>query len=619
VAPPYTEEYKAREEIVSRLEPLWAKLRFPSGETRWARECLHYHVRESREILEREVVRLEALLKLERRATQAHITSAAGSLAKIETEIIRLQKLGYQYQVESTGLAVAAASVRVKEFTAIEMALAAPVTVHLRVLNSSMQCNIAVKEEVRLMEANATRIQALFRRKLARRKFVAMKQAMTASLSEDPENVQPIPGGVGLGAGRTSTAGGTSASLDAEARATLYIEVTANEKLEVEEIAREERRKREMISMNAAVAEIKAIYRELKIPEAEITERLRESSTDSSGGGASVGATLSAITEEIEVAKSRMGIRDGIKALQSKLPKMWKRNGVDGEAVLLRLSLAVTRPIDVKVNVDAEIDAMTLMGKCRKFYGNKKKVNMPEVPIAIVKHIVNMSPLERQAVLHVEMAFVKLAESAEKLMKKAKVAQAEMSGRVRRCAFNGVGEAKLEAIRQLIVATEAEIDNQRKRRLKDEETAAKKADKSVKKSSKKRGMSGRVTPMGTAGGEGTAVEQEALNEPEELEAPDEPNEPEDTDEDDADEDDGDGGDIEKEGGDGDGDDGDGSGGSGGGGSDDGDDDGSDESANETATEMDITGIVASHPDVADTGDGTGNPSASGQAPMLAPA
>jgi len=328
---------------------------------------------------------------------------------------------------------------------------------------------------------------------------------------------------------------------------------------------------------------------------------------------------LSAITEEIEVAKSRMGIRDGIKALQSKLPKMWKRNGVDGEAVLLRLSLAVTRPIDVKVNVDAEIDAMTLMGKCRKFYGNKKKVNMPEVPIAIVKHIVNMSPLERQAVLHVEMAFVKLAESAEKLMKKAKVAQAEMSGRVRRCAFNGVGEAKLEAIRQLIVATEAEIDNQRKRRLKDEETAAKKADKSVKKSSKKRGMSGRVTPMGTAGGEGTAVEQEALDEPEELEAPDEPNEPEDTDEDDADEDDGDGGDIEKEGGDGDGDDGDGSGGSGGGGSDDGDDDGSDESANETATEMDITGIVASHLDVADTGDGTGNPSASGQAPMLAPA
>jgi hypothetical protein len=43
------EEQQARSAIVRAMELLWAKLRMPIGETQWARECLHYHVKGARQ------------------------------------------------------------------------------------------------------------------------------------------------------------------------------------------------------------------------------------------------------------------------------------------------------------------------------------------------------------------------------------------------------------------------------------------------------------------------------------------------------------------------------------------------------------------------------------------
>jgi len=57
------EEHQARSAVVLAMEVLWAKLRMPSGETQWARECLHYHVQGARDLLQKELVRLNQLLK----------------------------------------------------------------------------------------------------------------------------------------------------------------------------------------------------------------------------------------------------------------------------------------------------------------------------------------------------------------------------------------------------------------------------------------------------------------------------------------------------------------------------------------------------------------------------
>jgi hypothetical protein len=508
-------EYEFREKKIEALERLWAKLRFPSGETRWARDCLNYHVKGSKELLEKEVKRLNALLRIESKATQAQITSAAGDLAKAEKEITRLQKMGYAYQVESTGLAVAVASERVNEFTAIQIALAAPVKVVLQVLDDSgksalsVQCQIMVKPEVDEVERGATKIQSLLRTKLARKNFVKLKASFAlgkagevgglarerkaeqgARFKEEmsskaggsprgPVNFQPIPG-VGSGVGGGSGSGSPRPNTSGTDRAN--VEVEADEKNETAKNAREDRAKREMQQMNRAIAEIKVIYKELKFTDAEIAQKLQMFSTDDSGGGASVGAMLSTITEEIALAKSRMGVRDGIKMLQSKLPKLWKKNGMDGDVMLQRLAMAVTHPIDVKINVDAEMDVLALLGKSKKFYGNKKKLNMPEVANAILKHIASMAPLERQAVLVKDLAFVKMTESAEKVMKKAKKTKREMIDHLRTCANAGLGESKMEAVRKLIAATEAEMANQK--RLKEEAAQAKKDAKKAGKGEK---------------------------------------------------------------------------------------------------------------------------------------
>jgi hypothetical protein len=52
---------------------------------------------------------------------------------------------------------------------------------------------------------------------------------------------------------------------------------------------------------------------------------------------------------------ARVGVRDAMKMMMGRLPKLWKKLGVDPEMALQRLALAVTHPIDVKLNVDAEV------------------------------------------------------------------------------------------------------------------------------------------------------------------------------------------------------------------------------------------------------------------------
>ena len=530
-------EFEEREEIVHKLEVLWAKLRFPSGETRWARNCLYYHIKGSKELLEKEAKRLNALLKIESKATQAQIMAAAADIAKAEKEILRLQRLGYQYQVASSTLAVAVASERVNEFTAIQMALAAPVKVHLQVLDDSgrsplsVQCRVVVKKEVNSVESSTTKLQSLLRSKLARKNMIKLratmalekesevaamardrkaeqgvrfKEAMAAPLGQGgPVNIQPIAGvgsslgGPGGGSTRPNTSGTTGSRLDSPSTGTrpntsgtgvttasghterTAMELEADEKNEMAKNAREDRVKREMQQMNRAIAEIRAIYKELKIPEAEINQKLKEFSVDATGGAASVGGMLDTITQEITLAQSRLGIRDSIKALQTKLPKAWKKAGIDGEMMLQRLSMAITQPIDVKLNVDAEIDVLNLLAKSKKFYGNKKNLNMPDIPTAILKHISAMSPLERQAVLKQDAAFVKMTDTAQKLMKKAKMGKAEQIDKIRKCVNAGLGEPKMEALRQLMATVEAEIANQKK--LKEEELEAKKAAKKAGK------------------------------------------------------------------------------------------------------------------------------------------
>ena len=122
------------------------------------------------------------------------------------------------------------------------------------------------------------------------------------------------------------------------------------------------RSEQQVQAMHRAIEEVKAIYTELKLPDAEVAMKLAALRGDGGGGGggaggsdSSVGAVLAAVEEEILLAKARVGVRDAMKMMMGRLPKLWKKLGVDGEMALQRLALAVTHPIDVKLNVDAEV------------------------------------------------------------------------------------------------------------------------------------------------------------------------------------------------------------------------------------------------------------------------
>ena len=493
------QDYRAKEELIGEMEKFWAKLRFPAGETRWARDCLHYQVEGCRELLGKELKRLKALFKAESKAAEAQIMSNTADAEKAGKEIIRLQKVGYEYQVKSAGFAMSAASDRVKNFTAIQIALSAPVECVFQILGNTgasqaVDLKIRVKDEACQVEAAAIQLQSLFRGKFARRRVAKLRTAVALGVTspqasernlEPPGSggsvkIQPIQserdleppvsGGsvkiqpnLGVGSGVAGTSMRTAPTRQ---------ESKVDEKAAMAKKAREERAKREMQDMNAAIVEIKALYKGLKLPEAEINKKLQEFSTSSSGTSLSVGATLAKITQEINLTNARIGIRDSIVALQKKLPKLWKKNGMDGAEMLKRLSLAITHPEDLQLNVDAELNTLSLLTKAKKFYGNKKKLNAPEAFNAIAKEIATLNPLGRQALLQEDREFIKMTTSAETLMKKAKVAKAEIMNKIRRCAQLPVGEPRMEAIKRLIADTEAEVAKR-----KEEEAAKKKAPK----------------------------------------------------------------------------------------------------------------------------------------------